>query len=117
MAAKEAARKLAEERERAKPRPFVYTWVEAAEAKEMVVPSSLIVLGVEEDDGDDEEEEKKKEGVTNEVKGEKNVGAVSSAEDGDVVMKDVEELPPKADNSKPAVEDTATTAAAAASKT
>ncbi|KAL7492816.1 hypothetical protein ACHAWT_007918 [Skeletonema menzelii] len=121
MAAKEAARKLAEERERAKPRPFVYTWVEVAEAKEMVVPSSLVVFGVEEDDDDDEEEEEeedKKEGaVMNEVKGERKVDndekkqtALSSA-DADVEMKDVEELPPKPDNATPpstTVTDTAT---------
>jgi hypothetical protein len=121
MAAKEASRKFAEERERAKPRPFVYKWVTIVEAKEMVVPSSLVVFGVEDDDDDEEEEEeeeeedKKKVGV-NEKGGNKVDDAdgavvkkanitdanennqkaiptddVKDSGDGDVVMKDVEE--------------------------
>jgi len=123
IAAKEAARKLAEERERAKPRPFVYKWVSVVDAGEMVVPSSLVVFGVD----DDEEEEE------NEMKGEVKVGDVAGVDKadadnndekkqtaapsvagvkdsgGDVVMQDVEELPTSKDNKPPITTTTVTT--------
>ena len=124
IAAKEASRKLAEERERSKPRPFVYNWVSVADANDMMVPSSLVVFGVEEEEEEEEEEKKKEEeGVNNESKGgvkavvekvntaaadgdennQKAVPADVGVKDsgGDVVMEDVEEQQSKGDDTKP----------------
>ena len=51
QAAKEAARKAVEERERNRPRPFVYKWCEMVNAADVVVPSSLIVVTTDTVDG------------------------------------------------------------------